>query len=166
MIKNKEQETKGTGGKWFKKGFTLIELLVVISLIGILATLVLSNLNAARKRGRDAQRKSDLRNIQTALRLYYNDYGKYPDNVAGNIAGCGTGGTSVCIWGDAFKTDTQTYMSTLPDDPLPDVSYYYQQSGPDDYTLSACLENLSDEKGVNDSGATWCPTRFIYRVGP
>ena len=51
-----------------QKAFTLVELLVVISLIGILATLVLANLNSARERARDAERKSDLRNIQTALR--------------------------------------------------------------------------------------------------
>jgi len=60
--------------------FTLIELLVVMALIGTLATLLLANFNAARERARDAQRKSDLRNIQTALRLYYNDYGIFPDN--------------------------------------------------------------------------------------
>ena len=63
-----------------KKGFTLIELLVVVSLLGVLATLVIANLNSARERTRDATRKSDLRNIQTALRLYYNDKGTYPQS--------------------------------------------------------------------------------------
>ena len=67
------------------KGFTLVELLVVISLIGILSTLVIANLNSARERARDAQRKSDLRNIQTALRLYYNDNAGYPASSSYNI---------------------------------------------------------------------------------
>ena len=71
-----------------RKGFTLIELLVVISLIGVLTTLVLANLNAARERGRDAQRKADLRNIQTALRLFYNDQGGFPTSNNGQILGC------------------------------------------------------------------------------
>jgi general secretion pathway protein G len=145
------------------KGFTLIELLVVVSLIGVLATLVLANLNAARQRGRDAQRKSDLRNIQTALRLYYNDYGNYPTNMAGNIAGCGADGTSICIWGDPFESGIQKYMSVLPTDPLPDVDYSYQQIDPDDYTLTACLENASDEKG--QASAT-CPSAWEYVVQP
>ena len=145
-----------------RSGFTLIELLVVISLIGILATLVLANLNAARQRGRDAQRKSDLRNIQTALRLYYNDFDKYPTNMASNIAGCGTG-TSICIWGDPFASDVQTYMSTLPNDPLPDVSYSYTQIDSDNYTLTACLENASDEKG-QASGT--CVSGWEYVVMP
>ncbi|MBU0572262.1 type II secretion system GspH family protein [Patescibacteria group bacterium] len=145
-------------------GFTLIELLVVVSLIGVLATLVLANLNAARQRGRDAQRKSDLRNIQTALRLYYNDYDKYPANMASNIAGCGALGESICIWGDdPFESGIQTYMSTLPDDPLPDVSYSYQQIDADNYTLTACLENASDEKG---QVSVDCTTGWEYTVQP
>ncbi len=144
-------------------GFTLIELLVVVSLIGVLATLVLANLNAARQRGRDAQRKSDLRNIQTALRLYYNDYDNYPANMAGNVAGCGANGTSICIWGDAFESSVQTYMSTLPTDPLPSIDYNYTQIDADDYTLLACLENKSDEKG--QVSAT-CTSGWEYVVQP
>ena len=151
----------------FKKGFTLIELLVVVALIGVLATLVLANLNAARQRGRDAQRKSDLRNIQTALRLYYNDYDKYPVNMAGNIAGCGAGGISICIWGDPFEAGGNTYMSTLPGDP---TRYYkYAQIDADTYTLEACLENKSDEKceTAGDPANAWCETNYggcIYKV--
>lgn len=149
------------------QAFTLIELLVVVSLIGILATLVLANFNAARQRGRDAQRKSDLRNIEAALRLYYNDYGKYPPSSNGLILGCGAGGDTACDWGTSpFAAGTQTYMSTLPDDPLADVTYYYTRVDLDNFTLSACLENKSDDKGVTDAGATWCPTKFVYTVKP
>jgi general secretion pathway protein G len=155
----------------FKRGFTLIELLVVVSLIGILATLVLANLNAARQRGRDAQRKSDLRNIQTALRLYYNDYDKFPANMSSNIAGCGTGGASLCIWGNPFEADGNTYMSTLPRDSI----FYYKYTRPetdlDTYTLEACLENKSDEKceDFGDPANAWCETTYggcVYKVQP
>jgi len=148
-------------------GFTLIELLVVVSLIGVLATLVLSNLNAARERGRDAQRKADMRNLQTALRIYYNDCGKYPINQSSNIAGCGTCGTpSLCPWGSAFETNLAVYMKKLPSDPLPDGYYVYTQIDSDDYTLESCLENLSDEDGVDDQTATWCSTKWVYAVTP
>lgn len=158
MINKRNKSTK-------KSGFTLIELLVVISLIGVLATLVLANLNAARQRGRDAQRKSDLRNIQTALRLYYNDYGKYPASMGTSISGCGDDGTSPCNWGGSFEAGTQTYMSTLSDDPLPDVSYRYTQIDSDDYTLTACLENKSDEKG-QVSLIGYCSSGWMYQVQP
>ncbi len=59
-------------------GFTLIELLVVIALIGILAAVLLARLNIARERARDAQRVADVKQITTALELYYNTYGMYP----------------------------------------------------------------------------------------
>lgn len=58
-----------------RAGFTLIELLVVISIIGVLASVVLSSLESARAGARDAQRISDLRQIQTALEMYRNDHG-------------------------------------------------------------------------------------------
>jgi prepilin-type N-terminal cleavage/methylation domain-containing protein len=64
-----------------KKGFTLIELLVVIAIIGILASVILTSLNSARAKTRDAQRISQFRNVQTALQLYYDKYGTYPPNV-------------------------------------------------------------------------------------
>lgn len=56
-----------------KKGFTLVELLVVIAIIGLLATIAFISLNSARGKARDAKRVSDIRQIQTALELYYNN---------------------------------------------------------------------------------------------
>ena len=67
-----------------KKGFTLIELLVVVVIIGILATIVMVNLNGAQERSRDAQRKKDITLIASALDLYYVDNKSYPsDKVIG-----------------------------------------------------------------------------------
>ena len=56
-----------------KKGFTLVELLVVIAIIGLLSTLAFISLNNARSKARDAKRVSDVRQIQSALELYYNN---------------------------------------------------------------------------------------------
>ncbi|EKE05838.1 MAG: hypothetical protein ACD_19C00176G0060 [uncultured bacterium] len=133
-----------------KKGFTLIELLVVVSLIGILATLVIANMNAARERARDATRKSDLRNIQTALRLYYNDNGGYPITSA------------LPAWGSAWTP----YMNILPADPLSSQGYSYNSvAGSDDYTLYACLENVSDDKCI-DVASSVCTSLCKYEVKP
>ncbi|MCF7820369.1 MAG: prepilin-type N-terminal cleavage/methylation domain-containing protein, partial [Candidatus Pacebacteria bacterium] len=61
-----------------KKGFTLIELLVVIAIIGLLSTMSVVALNSARQKSRDAKRVADIKQIQTALELYYNDNNGYP----------------------------------------------------------------------------------------
>jgi prepilin-type N-terminal cleavage/methylation domain-containing protein len=155
------------------RGFTLIELLVSISIIAIISTVLLANFNAARERGRDAQRKADLRNIQTALRIFYNDYEYYPASGtganSGKIIGCGQStppGPFTCEYGSQWSADNKVIMSTLPKDPLSSQAYQYTQSGLDSYTLQACLENKSDDKGKSAGGAAWCPSNWMYEVKP
>lgn len=141
--------------KIIQKGFTPIELLVVVSLIGVLATLVIANMNSARERARDAQRKSDLRNIQTALRLYYNDNGSYPLKAVVDS-----------FWGSEWSDDGVTYMNLLPNDPLaPAQVYTYTYTDSETYTLFACLENKSDDKGTAVATTT-CASGFKYEVKP
>jgi prepilin-type N-terminal cleavage/methylation domain-containing protein len=61
-----------------QKGFTLIELLVVIAIIGILASVVLTSLNSARKKGQDGKVKSQVTQVAAAAAIYYdNNNGSY-----------------------------------------------------------------------------------------
>lgn len=56
-----------------KKAFTLVEILVTLSVISILAVSSIITLNNSRANSRDAKRLADIKQIQTALRMYYND---------------------------------------------------------------------------------------------
>ena len=63
------------------RGFTLIELLVVIAIIGLLASLSMIALNSAREKSRNSRRVSDMKQVQTALEMRFNDVHSYPDDI-------------------------------------------------------------------------------------
>lgn len=143
---------KNVDKRWSRgEGFTMVELLVVMVVIGLLAGLIIANTAGARQRSRDAARKYDLRQLKTALRLYYNDFQAYPDDTGGNIMGCGDG-TEACSWGGVFETDQTQYMKQIPLDPLDQAPYVYSYdldpelpADTDSFWLTTYLENDSDE---------------------
>lgn len=130
------------------KGFTLIELLVVISILGVLAVLVIANINEARARARDVRKKEDMAQLKTALKLYYNDYYKYPGNCTLSLAGCGASGTTCCPVAGCpeFSAGTScatVYMNKLPTG-LANNTISYRSDGNDKFCIKAALENASD----------------------
>lgn len=66
--------------KIYNTGFTLVELLVVISIISLLSSVVLTSVNSARAKARDARKQADFRAISTALQLYFDKTGRMPAN--------------------------------------------------------------------------------------
>jgi len=151
------------------RGFTLIELLVVISIIGVLSAVLMANISGIRERARDARRKSDLKEIKDALRIYHNDYDDYPAANSGSIVGCGTKASPItCDWGTEFVKEGTTYMKTLPADPLSQgtslVYYTYAYTDRDNFKLNAVLENKSDvdiSKSQNLCGGTGLTNYYV-----
>ncbi|HET6818188.1 MAG TPA: prepilin-type N-terminal cleavage/methylation domain-containing protein, partial [Mycobacteriales bacterium] len=86
-------------------GFTLIELLVVIIIIGILAAIAIPVFLNQRKKGYDAQAKSDLRNAATAEETYLTD------NPAGYTSD--TNGATLGAYG--FKHSPNVNEVVVPD---------------------------------------------------
>jgi len=112
----------------FKKGFTLIELLVVIAVVGVLAagSVILLNPKTQFDKAHDAQRRSDLKQIQNVLEVYYNDRKSYP--------------TTLPTWGTQWAEGGATYMGTLPSDPSsPSRNYFYCSDGKY-YSIYASLQ--------------------------
>ncbi len=150
------------------KGFTLIELLVVVAIIGILASVVLASLNSARSKGRDAKRLSEIKQLMTALEMYYSEEGHYPISSCTN-AQPGTGWcnsveslTSNKHWiVDGATTDAlASYLPSDPVDPSPTTVngtnwmmnpgvYYYSSYGYEGdgrwYILVFKLENSNSK---------------------
>jgi prepilin-type N-terminal cleavage/methylation domain-containing protein len=137
-----------------KRGFTLIELLVVISILGVLAAMIVNNLNDSRARARDARKKQNLNQMKTALRLYYNDFQVYPAAFSSwpllnYIKGCGADGDENCPCSGsnndfASGSDCETiYMVSFPDGFGNNTIAYYSDNS-ETFCLKTSLENASD----------------------
>lgn len=126
-----------------KKGFTLIELLVVIAIIGLLSTLAVVALGNAREKARDSKRLSDVKQIQLALELYFNDNSTFPV-VTGTL---GTAGFTTLSSGNGFSDSSSAsgtvYMGLVPSEPLPQAGAgagYEYVGEATDYTITFTLE--------------------------
>ena len=145
-----------------KRGFTLIELLVVIAIIGLLATIAVVALQNARSKARDARRVADVKQMQTALELFFNDQQRYPsadELAAGSIFSTSTLGTT-------------TYMAVIPTPPTPadgvctgaSVYSYTSDLGGTSYSIAYCVganvgsitsgEHCATPAGISDG--TFC----------
>ena len=152
-----------------EKAFTLIELLIVISILGVLATIGLVAFRSAQFRGRDAQRKSDLKQISSALELYFSDYGRYPTSSSGLIMGCPSTTQSACNWGSGpFWDQKTTYFKVVPKDPANSQNYYYKaDSTAQKFQLFAHLENSQDINCLpNLSGKSDCAAPKLPTAAP
>jgi prepilin-type N-terminal cleavage/methylation domain-containing protein len=129
-------------------GFTLVELLVVIAIISILAGLLLPALDSALLQARLTACASNLRQVDLAFNLYYNDYNSFHprpwnrgyENIFVNIWAT-TGTTKPAMGIGAFFEQgylTDGAVALCPDNPT------YGNSSIDAEATIAVLNNFAD----------------------
>ncbi|MBU0708217.1 prepilin-type N-terminal cleavage/methylation domain-containing protein [Patescibacteria group bacterium] len=163
------------------KGFTLVELLVTVAVLGVLATIALVIIDPASRfaQARDAQRKTDLRQVANALDAYFVEFGQYPSpcDCTQVEGGCSSANSS------SWHTETlsavldvliaEGYLKQLPVDPSntgffsvwqsAGTSYFYVSEDIDlmgseeavageYYMLGAFLENENDSSTLDNLG--------------
>ena len=155
-----------------------------------MATIVLVSLKNVQKKARDAVRKKDLYNIQTALEMYYLEHGQYPYSNMVVLdewhlhVGCGGGNSYYsrsCFANFLQDLVDEGLFSRMPRDPInsdPFAGFYMylytNWSTPDDtsptctndprqFTLITILEkeyNVGDPDCASIPGVTSC----IYAI--
>ncbi len=152
-----------------KLGYTIIELLVVIGVIAVLSSIVVVSFNSSRIKSRDTKRVVDIKNIQTALELYYYRNKSYPNAITP---------------GQAFAENGVTYMSSIPLNPSPrndgncpnsDYAYTALNSN-QSYTINFCLKqstgsvgagiNIASPGAINPLGFDADATALFLRFSP
>lgn len=134
MIKFK----KNKKNKKNKKAFSFMELLTTIIIIGIIISTATVSFKKIRENSRDTKRIADIKQIQSALELYYSDNGKYPETL-----------------GSSISSGTKIYLEKVPEAITPvdgdcsagENSYSYTTSDGNNnyYYLSFCIgKNVDD----------------------
>jgi prepilin-type N-terminal cleavage/methylation domain-containing protein/prepilin-type processing-associated H-X9-DG protein len=110
-----------------KQGFTLVELLVVIAIIGVLVSLLLPAVQAAREAARRMQCSNNLKQISLAVHNYNDTHNAFPV------------GAYSCCWG--------TWLVAL-------LPYIEQQPMFDNYSYFGSVQNQAGNNYAQTDGST------------
>jgi len=147
-----------------RRGFTIVELIITITIMGILLTLAVVNVNTTQLKSRDNERKADVESIATALESFFSiggnnpmPLGRYPSiglvspgNVVLNLRDVdlksftAPGAASSDATFIAATNNVQTAVGILP---APTISTYVYQPIKSDGTL--CLSSDVDCRKYN-----------------
>lgn len=142
--------------KTHNAGFTLMELLIVVAILGILATITVSALGSAKKKGEDSAIKEQMTTLRTEAELFASDNG---ESYAGMFTGDNT-------WSSADTTiqaildfiSDQTNVHTAGSSA---TAWAAQAQLKQDITQYVCVSSTSNGLSISTTamaaGATVCP---------
>lgn len=135
-------------------GFTLIEIMVVIVILGILAGWVAPKLMGRTDEAKQVKAKMDITSLETALKLYKLDNGRYPDTEQGLEALVRQPDTGVTPkrWREGGYMD----KGKVPKDPWGNEYIYLSPGTSGDYDIiSYGADGVSGGEGADRDINSW-----------
>lgn len=137
-----------------KRGFTLIEIMVVIVILGLLAALVGPKLMGRTDDAKITDTRVQIKNIETALKLYKLDNGDYPTTEQG-LAALVTKPT-IGVIPKNYKDSGYLESRKLPKDPWNNDYLYVSPGEHGDYDLySYGADGAKGGEGKNADIGSW-----------
>ncbi len=135
-----------------RRGFTLIEIMVVIVILALLAALVGPKIIGRSDDAKLADAKVQIRNLETALKLYKLDNGNYPTTEQGLLALLTKPTTGLIP--KNYRQEGYLESKKLPTDPWGGDYIYLSPGEHGDYDL--CSLGSDGVKGGEGKGADIC----------
>jgi len=110
-----------------------LEIIIVLVVVGILGLITWNQFDLAKKKSRDVERKSELHELSKAIKLYYVDYNKLPDEELING-----------LFGKEWKDGDYVYMKEVPKENYTSQEYCYKKYENNVFGLLTNLENKKD----------------------
>jgi len=126
------------------RGFTLVEIVVVVAITGMLAMIVIANVQEGRKKAANAVRISELQQLEVAIRVYKDVYGVYP------LPGCGA---------DISQPHWSVLGPILSSPPFP---WYFQCENYIEGLVPDFIAQFPDERRIRNNLQTG--QSYYYRV--
>lgn len=132
-----------------------MEILIAIAIIAILTAIGIVSYGSINKGARNAKRKSDIGQIQSALELYRSDFGYYP-------------AVNTSSLDDATNleddVDFVTYLSAVPTDPRGNAYLYQAMSLNEDQYYGYCVASMLEPSDleVDTTCTSSLPSGYNY----